>query len=250
MKSLVQLTALATLALTLTGCVTPSLSTHIQVDSKFSMTPELASSLHPMHDWGDKISIVALDSKQRNNALYVALEQEMKARLSAIQLEVVKADTNEKYRMSLGLVLEKTRVMREQELVPAMVIAPAILHGGFGPGFHHAPPPRGPHGPHGHRAPPPPRPSAMIVPQTVMTVQHTDRQYWARGIKIKIDEVIKKGRQKDYVTVYESTIYNESTCKNLQEVLPIYLDAAIQHLYDTGQHNQIVRIEAPGLTCY
>ena len=246
MKSLVQLTALATLALSLTGCVTPSLSTHIQVDSKFSMTPELASSLHPMPDWGDKISVVTLDSKQRRDALYVALEKEMKARLSAIQLDVVEANTDEKYRMSWGLVLEKTQVIPEQELVPAMVIAPVVIHGGFGPGFHHAPP----RGPHGHRGHPPPRPAPMLMPQTVMTVQHTNRQYWARGIKIKIDEVVKKGRQKNYVTVYESTIYNESTCKNLQEVLPIYLDAAIKHLYDTGQHNQVVRIEAPGLTCY
>lgn len=246
LKPLVKLAALATLALSLTGCVTPSLSTRIQVDSKFSMTPELASSLRAMPDWGDKIAVVALDEKQADDAIYVALENEMKARLAAIQLEVVKPNTDEKYRMSLGAILEKTRVVREEELVPEMIIYPTIGIG-FGHGFYHAPPR---HRHHGHRGHPPPRPHPILMPQTVMTVQYTDRQYYARGLRIKIDEVVKKGRQKQYITVYESTIYNESACKNLQEVLPIYLDAAIQHLYDVGKHDQVVRIEAEGLSCY
>ncbi|MBO7172756.1 MAG: hypothetical protein J6V64_00200 [Burkholderiaceae bacterium] len=246
LKSLVKIASLATLAVSLTGCVTPTLSTHIQVDSKFSMTPELQTSLRAMPDWGDKISVVALDAKQADDALYVAFENEMKARLQAIQLEVVKPNTNEKYRMSIGLLLEKTRVVREQELVPEMVIYPTIGIG-FGHGFYHAPPPPR-RGHRGHRGHPPPPP--MMMPHTVMTVQYTDRQYWARGLQIKIDEVVKKGRQKEYVTVYQSTIYNESACKNLQEVLPLYIDAAIQHLYDTGKHNQVVKIEAEGLSCY
>lgn len=246
LKSLVKIASLAVLAVSVTGCVTPTLSTHIQVDSKFSMTPELDTSLRGMPDWGDKISVVPLNAKQADDALYVAFENEMKARLQAIHLDVVKPNTDEKYRMSLGLILEKTRVVKEQELVPEMIIYPTIGIG-YGHGFYHAPPPPR-RGHHGHRPPPPPAP--MLMPQTVMTVQYTNRQYWARGLQIKIDEVVKKGRKKDYVTVYQSTIYNESACKNLQEVLPLYLDAAIQHLYDTGKHNQVVKIEAQGLSCY
>ena len=67
LKPLVKLAALATLALSLTGCVPPSLSAPIQVDSKFSMPPELASSLRAMPDWGDKIAVVALDEKQADS---------------------------------------------------------------------------------------------------------------------------------------------------------------------------------------
>ncbi len=248
LKSFIRITVLATAALSLVGCVTPSVTTHINVDSKFSMTPELNASSHAMPDWGDKVSIVALDSKQNDDALYVAFENEMKARLQALQLDIVKPNTNEKYRISLGLILEKTRVVREQELVPEMVIYPTIGIG-FGHGFYYAPPPP-PRGHHrGHRPAPPPHPP-MMMPQTVMTVQYTNRQYYARGLQIKIDEVVRKGKQKQYVPVYQSTIYNESACKDLQEVLPLFIEAAIQHIYDTGSHQQVVKIPAEGLSCY
>lgn len=249
-RSLLKITVLASLCLGLVGCVTPTLTTNIQVNSKFSMTPELHEGMRSMPDWGDKISIVALKADQTDDALYVAFENEMKTRLSAIQLEVVKPNTDEKYRVSIGLILEKTRIVREQELVPEMVIYPTIGIG-YGHGFYHAPPPPRHYDHHAHRGPRPgPHDGMMMAPQTLMTVQYTDRQYYARGLEIKIDEVVKKGRKKSFVTVYESTIFNESACKNLREVLPLMMDAAIEHLYDSGSHQQVVRIPAEGLSCY
>lgn len=236
--------ALTVLAATLlTGCITPTLTTQITVDSKFSMTPEINPTLHAVPDWGDKITVVALDPEQTKDPLWAPFATAMKNALTHINLEVVEPGQGEQFRMQIGLILKKTRLVREEQLVPQPVIGV-----GYGWGMHHRPPP--PRRP-GHRGPRRgPHYGPVMAPTMIMTVQYVERQYWARGIQVQIDKVVRKGKKVSYEKVYESQLVNETTCTQLEEVLPIMIAQAIQHLYDTGRQTSLIHVEHEGLTCY
>lgn len=220
-KSSLTALAVTALAVTVTGCAAPMVSTQVSVSSRLSMTPDLHASLRPMPDWGDKMAVVPANASLAADSMWPTIKQQLEVMLQTANFETVARGQGEKYRVVADWAIEPSRKIQRSETVPVTIYAPV-----------HLPPPPPPHF-HGHR--PPARHHFGVgfgvgigyAPRVAYAERYYTVQLYRRVLKVSLQEM----RGSNATTVFSTTVQHESSCKRIDDIMPYMIHNAINSLY-------------------
>ncbi|MCI5897370.1 MAG: hypothetical protein SOT13_02255 [Candidatus Aphodousia sp.] len=220
-KSSLTALAVTALAVTVTGCAAPTVSTQVSVSSRLSMTPDLHASLRPMPDWGDKMAVVPANASLAADSMWPTIKQQLEVMLQTANFETVARGQGEKYRVVADWAIEPSRKIQRSETVPVTIYAPV-----------HLPPPPPPHF-HGHR--PPARHHFGVgfgvgvgyAPRVAYAERYYTVQLYRRVLRVSLQEM----QGSNATTVFSTTVQHESSCKRIDDIMPYMIHNAINSLY-------------------
>ncbi len=216
----IALGSLATsMALTLSACATPTVSTHVSITSR--MAPSVTSTDGAARpDWGHTVVIVP-DKGITRDATYEQIKKGIETMLFAAKMTPSDDKPKADYRLAVSWSLAQSRIVQEAEQVPVVV-----HHGAFHMG--HRPRMHGPRGP-GHRPgaghrPPPPAPAPMMTSIAYVT-QIKNVPLYLRSLTVKLYN------RKEAAPIYTATATHESHCNTYTDAMPYLIHSALNNLY-------------------
>lgn len=238
-KSCLTALAVTVAAVAVTGCASPTVSTHLSVSSRLSMTPDLHASLRPMPDWGDKMAVVPANASLAADSMWPTIKQQLEVMLQTANFETVAKGQGEKYRVVADWAIQPSRKIQRSEMVPVTVYAPV-----------HRPPPPPPRF-HGHR--PPARHHFGVgfgvgvgyAPRVAYAERYYTVQLYRRALKVSLQEM----HGSKATTVFTATVQHESSCKRIDDIMPYMVHNAINSLYSADGTSTTVTLPQTTAIC-